>query len=77
MNFSAQRGWGECGFLPSTDKFATRRELTRCVRCLGASEVGAECGQGYFHTLFYKDCKAVRKALVAAGLHDANGALAS
>ena len=39
----------------------------------GNKFVGAECGQGFFHTLFYKKCKPVQKALVAAGLHDASG----
>ncbi|CAK9089888.1 Protein TANC1 [Durusdinium trenchii] len=39
----------------------------------GSKFVGAECGQGFFHTLFYKDCKAVKRALVEAGLQDIKG----
>jgi len=41
----------------------------------GGKYVGAECGQGFFHTLFYKrKCKLARWALAEAGL-DAPGAL--
>lgn len=39
----------------------------------GNKFVGAECGQGFFHTLFYKKCKPVETSLVAAGLHDSAG----
>lgn len=36
----------------------------------GGNYVGAECGQGFFHTLFYKrKSLPVRRALAAAGLH--------
>jgi len=57
--FSIKRGWNDCFFLPSHDKF-----------------VGAECGQGFFHTMFYnKKCKPFRRAFDAVGLLDAQGEL--
>ena len=39
----------------------------------GSKFVGAECGQGFFHTLFYKTCKPVKQALLEAGLRDVKG----
>ena len=39
----------------------------------GNKFVGAECGQGFFHTLFYKTCNPVKQALIKAGLRDAKG----
>lgn len=39
----------------------------------GNKFVGAECGQGFFHTLFYKTCKPVMQALLSAGLRDVKG----
>eukprot|EP00930_Biecheleria_cincta_P046515 TRINITY_DN32087_c0_g1_i1.p1 TRINITY_DN32087_c0_g1~~TRINITY_DN32087_c0_g1_i1.p1 ORF type:complete len:712 (-),score=69.22 TRINITY_DN32087_c0_g1_i1:124-2259(-) len=42
----------------------------------GDKFVGAECGQGFFHTLMYKPkCKPVKQALAAAGALDAEGNL--
>jgi len=43
----------------------------------GAKYIGAECGQGFIHTLFYKRTPATRRAFEQAGLVDTAGVKAA